>query len=209
MERSADPTMHHHIQPSSPGHLLGAWTDWSLLESMSTSISTSMSVYGAGDDNDTVVSLPVVTIVGLISGGDGWGKEMVLCVLNFVTVVCARARAAEDCEGWKNLCSVCCRGSTVSGAERGSESMPFSSSSIVGVGPWWRFCWAVNSQRSVFSAVDVSQSQLQNIAFTAFMTYHIRLSHQAGRSCIAFASGCGDVGARCPSWCIQDRRWGN
>ena len=67
-------------------------------------------------------------------------------------VMCDEGRAEDDCAGLKNLNNVCCRGSTVSGVGSGSDSpfsVPFSGSiqrSETGR------CWAVNSQRSVFSS---------------------------------------------------------
>ena len=62
----------------------------------------------------------------------------------------------EDWVGLKNLDIVCCRGSTVSGVGRGSESI-FSSSAPSILGADTCRCWAVKSQRSVFSYPFVSR----------------------------------------------------
>ena len=71
----------------------------------------------------------------------------------------------EDWVGLKNFDIVCCRGSTVSGVGRGSESI-FSSSAPSILGADTCRCWAVKSQRSVFSYSFVSRcyASITNIA---------------------------------------------
>lgn len=118
---------HLHIHPIPPKPCF--WiSDWSLPESVS--MSTSISVSG----------LELGLRLSLYPSPE------------VRTVMCDEGGAEDDGAGLKNLNNVCCRGSTVSGIGSGSDSafsVPFSGSIQ---GSETGRCWAVNSQRSVFSS---------------------------------------------------------